>query len=394
MTNTDQDRPSEPVRGRKRVLVVGLGGGGSNAVARMAAEWTTGPELVAINTDTHALEECSVPRRIQIGRHLTNGSGAGGDVTVGRLAAEDAAETLRELLYGADLVFLVTALGGGTGTGGAPVVARLARELDAIVIAVAMLPFEVEGDRRRQQAEQGLLELQLHADMVVCLPNQRLVDLVGSEARFSEAFRTMDKMVGSGIRMLWKLLTEVGIIHLDFTDLRHMVEHADGLCVFGYGEGTGESKAEDAVAAILEHPLLDRGQVLSDARAFLLSIQGGDDLTLRDVKIISGRIQEKIPANMWFSVGATLDAEWTGRVAATLLAAERWKESTPPDESSGASAQVTSEKPSAGKIIQPDLFPEETHRGRFHNTEPTVLDGEDYDEPTYLRRRVKLSTDR
>jgi cell division protein FtsZ len=392
------------------MLVVGVGGGGANAVGRMIANWQGGPATAAVNTDAQALTACGVPVRVQIGGNLTQGLGAGGDPAVGRLAAEDDADVLRELVSQADIVFLVTTLGGGTGTGASPILAKIAREEGALTLCFATLPFDFEGERRQRQAEEGLRALRMHADVVIGLPNQRLLELVESRTGLADAFGKVDGMVGLGVRSLWSLLQRTGIINLDFADLRHLVEHSHGECAFGYGTGAGPEKASAAMADIMRSPLLDGGRILAQAGAVLLSIVGGPDLTLVEVQQITSQFMKVARRDVRLFMGATVDEAWKGKLALTVLAAETWQDEdasdtrdgppkldvdemvAPPSSASKNDGGV--QKPSKGKVVQANLNFDNADKGRFRNIEPTIYQGEDLDIPTFIRRGIKLSFDK
>ncbi len=393
-----------------RMLVIGVGGGGSNAVSRMSAGWRDGPDVVAVNTDAQALGACSVPYKVQIGKNLTQGLGAGGDAAIGKLAAEDDLDTLRELVSHLDVVFVVTTLGGGTGTGAAPVLAKVAREEGALTLCFATLPFDFEGERRKKQAEEGLRALRLSADVVICVPNKLLLEFNAGQASLAEAFGKVDAMLGVGMRSLWKLLAQAGIINLDFADLRQLVEHSGGSCSFAYAEGTGLDKASSVVNSLLRSPLLNRGDVLTQAEAILVSIVGGHDLTLVDVQKIMAHLTTLTRPGVRVFMGASVDPEWQNRLALTVLAAESWQEGKVPDASPGRleAPAATATEPGVGpgktlagvkasvpiRAIQESLKFETDDKGKFKNTEPTLYEGEDLDIPTYVRRGIKLSFER
>ena len=226
-----------------RIVVLGLGGAGCNAVSRMSAAWTDGPTVIAMNTDTQALAACTASRSVQIGSKVTHGLGAAGDTTVGRLSAEEDMEKIQEILSSADLLFLVVGLGGGTGTGAAPIIAQAAKKLGVLTLCFATMPFPFEGDRRRRQAEEGLRTLQRTADVIIHLPNQRLLELVPAKTGIEEAFRTSDELVGEGIHGLWRLLSKSGVINLDFADVRQLAERSGGSCAFGFSQADGPARA-------------------------------------------------------------------------------------------------------------------------------------------------------
>lgn len=384
-----------------RMLVVGVGGGGCNALARMYREWPPGLEAAAVNTDSQSLSACGVPTRVQIGRNLTQGMGAGGDPAVGKLAAEDDADMLRELVSQADVVCIVAAMGGGTGTGAAPILARLAREEGALTMCFATLPFDFEGERRQRQAREGLRALRMHADVVVRMPNQLLLEMVENRTSLVEGFAQADRMLGVGLRALWNLLDQTGIINLTFSDLRHLVEHSGGECAFGYGEGTGPDKAADAVAALSANPLLDHGSVLSRSGALMVNIVGGSDLTLAEVQKVMSQLTAHARDDARLFMGATVDEAIEDTLRLTVLAAENWQEEQaaarePPKiveavEDAAGTRHGNGAKPQQKRPVQVDFDFEPGDRGRFRNVEPTIYDGEDLDIPTYVRRGIKLS---
>lgn len=384
-----------------RMLVVGVGGGGGNAVARMVAGWRGGPEAAVLNTDAQALAGCQVPTRLQIGKGVTHGLGASGDAAVGKLAAEDDTDLIRELVSHHDIAFIVVTLGGGTGTGAAPIVAKIAKDEGVMTLCFATMPFDFEGERRRQQAEDGLRALRMQADVVITVPNERIARLGGEQTSLMDAFGNADLMLGVGIHALWRLLCHAGIINVDFSDLRHLVDQSHGICTFGYGEGTGPNRSGAAIAALLKSPLLDSGSVVSQAGALLVSITGGPDLTLVDVQKIMNQVMSLAQPGVHLFMGATIDEGWEDKVALTVLAAQHLQgseeaaaaaeapaEETPPDKAGRKT------KPGKIRAVQRTFDFESVEKGRFWNTEPTLVDGEDLDLPTFIRRGIKLSFDK
>ncbi|MBP7831304.1 MAG: cell division FtsZ family protein [Kiritimatiellae bacterium] len=377
-----------------RVLVMGLGGGGCQSVARMASAWATGPEVWLVNTDQQALSACGMPeRRLQVGRSLTRGVGTGGDPNLGRLAVEEDADLIREVLVGVEVLLLVVTFGGGTGTGAAPAIARIAREAGVTTIGLVTLPFEFEGLRRRQLAAEGLEALRLQADMVVTLPNQHLLGLADDQESLRDAFTRTDAMLNVAVRSLWRLLTQPGIINLTLADLRNMVEHSSGACTFGYAEGSGSKKAEQALSRLMKSPLLDEGRLLGEAQALLVNIVGGPDLALAEVTRIMEQLTTRTRPDVRFFPGAAIEDDWKGRLAVIVLAAEGWDEAAVMPRSVAVPAE---EPPGSEPVrpVQPELPFSEEERGRFRGVDPTVVEGEDLDVPTYLRRGIKLSFER
>jgi cell division protein FtsZ len=377
---------------------MGVGGGGCNAVGSMAAGWEGGPSVIAINTDAQALEGMQGVVRLQIGEKITRGMGTGGDITVGRLAAEDDVERLREVCAAMDLVVVVTALGGGTGTGAAPVVARIAHETGALVIVFATLPFAFEGDRRMAQARQGVAELQDQADVVIVVPNQALFASAGGNATAAEAFRQADYILSMGVFAIWKLLVQRGLINIDFATLRMVARCSGGVSVFSYGEGRGFTRAEEAAQAALHSPLLEDGAALSTAESVLVSILGGPDMAIREVESIMNALRKVVRKDAHIFMGTAIDEHWKDTVSVTLVASQFWSEEDPvPGASDPGPQDEDLPKPAAGgkrkkrsPVSQPQLGFESLSRGIFKDVEPTCHQGEDLDIPTFVRRRVVI----
>jgi cell division protein FtsZ len=378
-----------------RIAVVGVGGGGCNAVRSMAADWDNGPTVMAINTDAQSLDGIGVERRLQIGEKITRGMGTGGDSKVGRLAAEDDIQSIRSLVAGMDLVFIVTALGGGTGTGAAPVVARAAHDSGALVIAFATLPFSFEGERRMSQARQGLAELRDQADVVVAVSNQSLFSASVQGAAAETAFKQADYVLSMGVFAIWKLLMHRGLVNVDFATLRMVARHSGGVTVFSYGEGRGATKAEDAVRAALNSPLIENGQSLTEAQSVLVSVLGGPDMTMQEIEGVMTSIQEVLRKDAHVFMGAAIDPHWTDTISVTIVASQYWAADTPerdePESDGGSARPAAAEKRKRrGKATQPTLGLDSIGKGMFKDVEPTIIDGEDMDIPTFIRRGVQI----
>jgi cell division protein FtsZ len=302
---------------------------------------------------------------------------------------------LRGLLRGTDLLILVVGLGGGTGSGAAPVVARTAKEVGALVLCVATLPFSFEGDGRRRNARASLRDLREPADAVVVQPNDRLLEIAPEGAALVEAFNAADRMLAIGVRALWSMLLKPGVINITFADLSHLIQYAAGTCTFGFGEGEGPGSAEGALAELLESPLLEKGSQLTRAAALLVCITAGPDLRLSDVQRIMDEINSLACAGAHAVLGVVLDTSWAQRTAVAVWVAEEW--GIP--ESNAAEAQTeprTGERVSLGVSsgVQGQLNLGDLDKGRFRDVEPTLYEGQDLDVPTFLRRGVKLSFDR
>ena len=379
-----------------RTCVIGVGDGGCRAVERIAAQWAGGPAAVAVNTNARSLDELSVPAKVAIGAKTTQGLGAGGDPSLGRLSAEEDSRVLSELFAEVDLAFVVVGLGGGTGTGAAPVVARVAREKGALVMCFATLPFNFEGETRRTQALRGLASLREDADAVIAVPNQRLFELVRSGATAEDAFDRADEARGEGIRAIWNVLQPRGLISLDFAGLRSVVQHSGGTSVFGCGEAEGADRARAAAAAALDNPLLDHGRAVGHARSLLVSVVGGASMTLGEIEAVMNAVSAAAPNDARVFMGAATRPEWGDRLSVTIVASEQWNVPAEDSGAAGAGAGVeeveTGEgggrRKRAGKATQTKLSLEATGRGRFKDVEPTILDGEDLDIPTFRRRGI------
>src|SRR5579864_7080925 len=275
MANGERD-----LRRYAAIKVVGVGGGGSNAVNRMITAGLRGVEFIAINTDAQALALSNADKKIHIGGKLTRGLGAGGDPEVGRQAAEETREELTEVLEGADMVFVTAGMGGGTGTGGAPIIAQVARELGALTIGVVTRPFSFEGRRRAAAAEDGIRNLRQRVNTVITIPNDRLLQVVDKSATVVEAFRVADDVLRQGVQGIADLITVPGLINCDFADVRTIMAEA-GSALIGIGLGSGEGRAVTAAQAAISSPLLETS--MDGARGVLMNITGGTDLGIHEV---------------------------------------------------------------------------------------------------------------
>ncbi len=308
------------VKGRPYVTtikVVGVGGAGTNAVNRMVDSGVKGVEFIAINTDVQQLDVCDADVKIHIGQELTHGLGGGADPVVGREAMEISRDQLKVALRGADLVFVTAGEGGGTGTGGAPVVAQTAHELGAVTIAIVTRPFHFEGNRRRRQAEAGIEVLKQVADTVISIPNDRLLEVVERNTSVVEAFKHADDVLRQGVQGITDLITVPGLINLDFADVRTIVQDA-GTALLGIGTGSGENRAQEAAFAAIHSPLLETS--IDGARGLLLSFSGGSDLTLFEVNEAAGIISDAADDDANIIFGAVLDERLEGELTITVVA--------------------------------------------------------------------------
>jgi cell division protein FtsZ len=307
-----------PTRAGARIKVIGVGGAGSNAVNRMVKAGVTGVEFIVANTDLQALQQNTAPVKLQIGAKLTKGLGAGADPAIGRKAALEDTDHLIEALDGADMVFVTTGLGGGTGTGAAPVIAALATELGALTIAVVTKPFKFEGKRRMQQAEQGLTELRDAVDTVITIPNERLLATIDRRTPLPEAFAAADDVLRQAIQGISDLILVPGLINLDFADVKTTMSGM-GLAIMGTGIGDGDDRAVSAAKAAISSPLLEDASV-DGARGVIINVTGGPDISLAEVNDASTIIQEAAHEDANIIFGAVVDPQMTGRVKITVIA--------------------------------------------------------------------------
>ncbi len=308
----------EERRAGARIKVVGVGGGGSNAVNRMVQAGFEGVEFLVANTDAQALQSNAASIKLQIGAKLTKGLGAGADPTIGRQAALEDTDLLIEALDGADMVFVTTGLGGGTGTGAAPVIASLASELGALTIAVVTKPFKFEGKKRRVQAEHGLAELRACVDTVITIPNERLLTTITRTTSLTEAFATADDVLRQAIQGISDLILVPGLINLDFADVKTIMSGM-GMAIMGTGVGEGETRALDAANVAVSSPLLEDASV-KGARGVIINVTGGPDLSLLEVHEASTVIQEAAHEDANIIFGAVVDPKMKGKVKITVIA--------------------------------------------------------------------------
>jgi cell division protein FtsZ len=299
------------------IRVAGVGGAGLNALHRMMDAGIAQVDFVAVNTDLQALAVSDAPTKIAIGEEVTHGLGSGADPTVGRAAAENAVDQLRAALRGSDMVFVTAGEGGGTGTGAAPVVARVARELGALTVGIVTTPFRFEGTRRRTAAERGVEELRAACDTVIVIPNDRLLEVLDRSTSMVDAFKIADDVLRQGVQGITDLITTPGLINLDFADVRTVMQDA-GTALMGIGYATGPNRARESAERALGSPLIDAEIV--NARGILLSIAGGDDLSLYEVNEAAEVVRQTATDETNIIFGATIDPRLTGQVWVTVVA--------------------------------------------------------------------------
>jgi cell division protein FtsZ len=308
----------EPVRNGARIKVIGVGGGGGNAVNRMVHAGFGDVEFIVANTDHQALINNAAPVKVQIGKQLTKGLGAGADPNVGRAAALEDTDKILEALTGADLVFVTVGLGGGTGTGAAPVIASLANQLGALTVGVVTKPFRFEGRKRQQAAEAGLRELAESVDTMIAIPNERLLSTVARTTSMSEAFATADDVLRQAIQGISDLILVPGLINLDFADVKTIMSRM-GMAIMGTGIATGENRARVAATAAISSPLLEDASV-DGARGVIINVTGGPDLTLAEVSEASDIVYNAAHEDANIIFGAVVDPSMEGQVKITVIA--------------------------------------------------------------------------
>ncbi len=303
---------------KPRIIVCGVGGAGGNAVNNMIVSGLSGVDFVVANTDAQALTSSRAERIIQMGLQVTEGLGAGSKPEVGRAAAEEALEEIRDHLAGAHMAFVTAGMGGGTGTGAAPVIARVAREMGILTVGVVTKPFHFEGGRRMRLAEGGIDELQKCVDTLIVIPNQNLFRVANEKTTFADAFAMADQVLYSGVACITDLMVKEGLINLDFADVRSIMSEM-GKAMMGTGEATGEKRAVMAAEAAIANPLLDETS-MKGARGLLISITGGNDLTLYEVDEAASRIRGEVDEEANIILGATFDAALDGVVRVSVVA--------------------------------------------------------------------------
>ena len=303
---------------RPRITVVGVGGAGTNAVNNMITSHLEGVEFVACNTDAQSLHQCLTERRIQLGNTITQGLGAGARPEIGRASAEEAIEELLDQLNGSHMVFITAGMGGGTGTGAAPVIARAVREQGILTVGVVTKPFHFEGTHRMRVAEGGLAELQQYVDTLLVIPNQNLFRLANERTTFADAFKLADNVLHMGVRGVTDLMVMPGLINLDFADIRTVMSEM-GKAMMGTGEADGERRAVEAAEAAISNPLLDEVS-MKGARGVLINITGGMDMTLFEVDEAANRVREEVDPEANIIVGSTMDESMDGQMRVSVVA--------------------------------------------------------------------------
>ncbi len=356
--------------GMAKIKVIGVGGAGNNAVNRMVDVGVTGVEFIAVNTDRQALLLSKAPTKIQIGEKITRCLGAGGDPTVGEKAAEETKEEVSNALKGADMVFVTAGMGGGTGTGAAPVVAQIAKELGILTVAVVTKPFSFEAKKRMQNAERGIASLKEKVDTLVVIPNDRLLQVVERKTTFTEAFALSDEVLRQGVQGISDLISIPGLINLDFADVKTIM-YDTGMAHMGIGRASGENRAEEAAKAAINSPLLESS--VEGARGVLLNITAGPDLGIFEVNTAAELVQKNIDPDANLIFGAVIDEKMGDEMSVTVIATGFDKDRVP------LSALAVD------KVIDRTMF-EKTPVAENNRITPQ----NDIEIPTFLRKNKKI----
>lgn len=446
--------PAAPV-----IKVIGLGGAGGSALDRLVLDGIEGVTVIALNTDVQALNGCVAPQKIQLGKTVTRGLGAGGDPEIGYQAAEEAADEIKGAVEGADMIFLCTGLGGGTGSGAAALIAHMARSAGAVVIAFATMPFGFEGKRRRTQAAESLAQIEQQADLVVCFENDRLGETAPHNAGVQDAFVAADQILSHSIHAIASLVRRGGIIPTGLDDLSAALRRSQPRCLFGYGESDGVNRAHEALARALKSPLMDKGRMLADCHSVVIHLAGGSDLTVQEITTVMDEFNKHIGDDTRIDFGLATDAKLGRRLCVTIISSTSAQEEAaaptpvkrtplerdlrtrsgnapggriPPapapapvpcaveapefepedDEEELQPAAIHDPAPVAAVKTSPpaqtyrkpatektaaakkeekaeQMTLEPANRGRFEKSEPTIVDGQDLDVPTFLRKNLK-----
>lgn len=373
------------------IKVVGIGGGGNNAVNRMVAANVNSAEFVAINTDKQALLMSKATHRIQIGEKLTRGLGAGADPDIGQKAAEESKAVIQDMLKGCDLLFITAGMGGGTGTGAAPVVAQIARELDILTIAVVTKPFDFEGKKRMDNAERGIANLKKYVDTLVIIPNDKLLKIVPKGTPIVEAFRCADDVLRQGIQGISDLIVTPSLINLDFADVKTIMKDK-GIAHMGIGKGKGENKTIEAVRQAVQSPLLDTN--IEGATGILINVRGGLDLPLDEVNEAAKLVREVVDPNCNIIFGAGVEESLNEEVEITLISTGINYEGKKQDEEqvmeSIPSFSFDEEDYSANDVKEPEVIEDNYNEDKVAENSSIVNIGEKSRRiPSFLSKLIK-----
>jgi cell division protein FtsZ len=383
----DSTKKQKPVsEAFARIKVIGVGGGGSNAVNRMIEEGIQGVEFIAVNTDAQSLTLSKAPTRVRLGDKLTRGLGAGGDPEVGRKAAEESADELYNVLKGSDMVFVTAGMGGGTGTGAAPVVSQVAKECGALTIGVVTRPFTFEGAKRMQSAESGIGKLKEHAHTLIAIPNDRLLQISDKRSSLQDSFRLADDVLHQGIQGISELITIPGLINLDFADVKAIMSEG-GAALMAVGTGTGEDRAKNAAEQAISSQLLDI--TIDGARGVLFNVTGGPDMTLFEVNQAAAIIRETAHPDVNMIFGAVIDQNMGDDIRITVIATGFERNGVP----RRVLERVSSRKPEPRPVNfarsreTVSVNVESRPGGESKSGSSPTINSDDLDIPTFLRNR-------
>lgn len=358
------------------IKVIGVGGAGGNALNRMIKANLRGIEFIAVNTDAQALYHSEAPTKINIGKATTRGLGAGSNPDIGRQAAEESSEEIRQAIEGADMVFITCGMGGGTGTGGAPVIADIAKEMGILTVGVVTRPFSFEGHRRQQQAEEGLANLKNKVDTLIVIPNDKILSIIDKKTPLTEAFTVCDDVLRQGVQGIADLITVHGMINVDFADVKAVMENA-GSALMGIGYGAGENRSIEAAKAAIESPLLELS--IDGAKGVLFNITGGNDLSMFEVDEAAKIITEAADPDANIIFGAVINDSYTGEIKITVVA-------TGFDESLRETPSIIRQHTSLGSISGYSATPnsyndsEDSHKAPSQESE--------LDIPAFIRKKM------
>jgi len=369
-----------------RIKVIGVGGGGSNAVNRMIETGIQGVEFIAVNTDAQALMLAKANTHVRLGEKITRGLGAGGDPEVGRKAAEESSDELYNVLKGSDMVFVTAGMGGGTGTGAAPVVSQIAKESGALTIGVVTRPFTFEGMRRMQSAETGIGKLKEHADTLIAIPNDRLLQIADKRASLQDAFRLADDVLHQGIQGISELITIPGLINLDFADVRAIMSEG-GAALMAVGTGSGDDKAKKAAESAISSQLLDI--TIDGARGVLFNVTGGPNMTLFEVNQAAAIIRETTHPDVNMIFGAVIDPNMGDDIRITVIATG-FERTSMPRRALERQPRTESRRTDSGLYLRPSesvSVHADTQPGEAKSASMSPVSNDDLDIPTFLRNR-------
>jgi cell division protein FtsZ len=370
------------------IRVLGVGGGGGNALRRMHDARMQGVEFIAVNTDAQALFHNPVPTKINVGRGTTRGLGAGANPDIGRKAAEESSEEIKKAIEGTDLLFITAGLGGGTGSGGAPMIAELARSMGILTVAVVTRPFSFEGLRRRKQAEESLEALRGKVDTLITIPNDKILSLIDKTTPLTEAFEIVDEVLKHGIEGIANLITVHGLVNVDFADVKSVMQDA-GSALMGIGYGTGDSRASEAARAAIDSPLLELS--ISGAKGILFNITGGTDLSMFEVDEAARIVTEAADPEANIIFGAVIDESFTGQVKCTVIATgfEEQQQSAPMSTMSPAFRSIAGlKKTEERKDDRTSSGLATVGKAMGAQSTSVKLDEEELEVPTFMRKKI------